>query len=111
MNSSNIISITEKAKNKLLDFQKESPDKFILFFVSSKGCAGFSYNFTFVDNIEKNDKTFNQNGVKLIIGDESMPYIKGTTIDWEENFLGAGFIFNNPNAIASCGCGNSFRID
>lgn len=76
--------------------------------VVAGGCSGFSYDLAFDDQIQQNDKTFETNGVKVIIDDRSLPHLDGTQLDFVDTMLGRGFTFSNPNAKSSCGCGSSF---
>ncbi|MEM1435980.1 MAG: iron-sulfur cluster insertion protein ErpA [Pseudomonadota bacterium] len=79
-------------------------------FVSGGGCSGFSYGFTFDDEIADDDAVLKQDGVRLLIDSLSYPYLAGSQIDYVEDLQGAQFLVTNPNAAATCGCGNSFAI-
>ncbi len=79
-------------------------------FVTGGGCSGFSYGFTFDDNIEEDDWVVEKEGVSLVVDALSYPYLMGSEIDYVENLQGAQFVVANPNASNTCGCGNSFAI-
>ena len=73
------------------------------------GCSGFQYAMGFDEAINDNDQVIElTNGVKVAIDEFSAPYINGATLDYVKDFMGGGFTIKNPNAMNSCGCGNSF---
>ncbi len=73
------------------------------------GCSGFQYAMGFDEAINDNDQVIElANGVKVAIDEFSAPYINGATLDYVKDFMGGGFTIKNPNAMNSCGCGNSF---
>ena len=73
------------------------------------GCAGFSYDLYF-DEVTEVDRTFEVNGVGVVVDEMSLMYLAGTEIDYVEGLQGAGFKFNNPNVKSTCGCGSSFSV-
>jgi iron-sulfur cluster assembly accessory protein len=77
--------------------------------VRGGGCSGFQYQLAF-DEQRTGDVVFESHGLKLLIDAESLPFVRGSTIDYEEGLQGAGFKVNNPNVVAACGCGSSFRV-
>ncbi len=77
--------------------------------VRGGGCSGFQYQLAF-DEQRDQDAVFESHGLKLLVDRESLPYVSGSTIDYEESLQGAGFKVNNPNVVAACGCGSSFRV-
>ncbi len=77
--------------------------------VKGGGCTGLSYGLGFDTEKNKNDTEVSIDGLKVLIDEESAPIIKGLVIDYKQNMMGGGFTLDNPNAIASCGCGASFR--
>ena len=77
--------------------------------VKGGGCSGFQYQLAF-DEQRTGDVVFESHGLKLLIDAESLPFVRGSTIDYEESLQGAGFKVNNPNVVAACGCGSSFRV-
>lgn len=79
-------------------------------FVSGGGCSGFQYGMALEGNVRENDMKYSQHGVDLVIDEVSIDYLNGAIIDYlEDDLMGTGFKIDNPNAVASCGCGNSFR--
>lgn len=79
-------------------------------FVAGGGCSGFSYGFTFDDEVAGDDAVVEQGGVTLLVDPLSYQYLLGSEIDYVEDLQGAQFVVNNPNAASTCGCGNSFAI-
>ena len=77
--------------------------------VRGGGCSGFQYALA-LDNKKEDDHVFDYEGIRLIVDPASMRYVDGSTVDYTESLMGAGFEVNNPNVVASCGCGSSFRI-
>ena len=78
--------------------------------IKEGGCSGFSYKLDFDEKAASADKLFESNGIKLIIEGKSLLYIMGMTLDYEGGLNGKGFIFSNPNAKDTCGCGTSFGV-
>lgn len=76
--------------------------------VKGGGCSGFSYLLDLTEQQRDNDELFEENGVKVVCDPKSYLYLNGTTIDFKDEVMGRGFVFNNPNANSSCGCGSSF---
>ena len=79
-------------------------------FVAGGGCSGFSYGFTFDDEVAGDDAIVEREGVTLVVDSLSYQYLLGSEIDYIEDLQGAQFVVTNPNAAATCGCGNSFAI-
>lgn len=77
--------------------------------VRGGGCSGFQYQLAF-DEQRDSDVVFESHGLKLLVDGESLQFVQGSTIDYEESLQGAGFKVNNPNVVAACGCGSSFRV-
>ncbi|MCB0357670.1 MAG: iron-sulfur cluster insertion protein ErpA [Bdellovibrionales bacterium] len=79
--------------------------------VKRGGCSGFSYKLDFDKNVDENkDKIFKDNDVQIVVDSESLLYLVGLTLDFEGGLNGSGFIFANPNATKTCGCGSSFAV-
>lgn len=72
------------------------------------GCSGFKYVLGFDSRASESDQHFEQDGIQLVCDTRSFLYLNGTEIDYEDGLNGSGFVFNNPNATKSCGCGQSF---
>jgi iron-sulfur cluster assembly protein len=77
--------------------------------VRGGGCSGFQYQLAF-DEQREDDMVFESQGLKLLVDADSLQFVSGSTIDYEESLQGAGFKVNNPNVVAACGCGSSFRV-
>lgn len=78
--------------------------------VKSGGCSGLSYDLKFDKEKEDEDKVFEDNDVKIIVDKKSFLYLIGTTLEYSGGLNGTGFVFNNPNANRTCGCGESFSL-
>lgn len=79
-------------------------------FITGGGCSGFSYGFTFDEDIAEDDAVVERDGVTMVVDSLSYPYLAGAQVDYKEDLQGAQFVVTNPNAAATCGCGNSFAI-
>lgn len=77
--------------------------------VKGGGCSGFSYLLDLTEKQSNGDEIFDQHGVKIICDPKSYLYLNGTTIDFKDEVMGRGFVFSNPNATSTCGCGSSFN--
>jgi iron-sulfur cluster assembly protein len=77
--------------------------------VRGGGCSGFQYALAF-DEQREGDRVFEDRGIRLLVDSQSLPYVHGSTIDFVDGLQGAGFKVDNPNVIAACGCGSSFRV-
>jgi iron-sulfur cluster assembly protein len=77
--------------------------------VRGGGCSGFQYALAF-DEQRDGDSVFEDKGIRLLVDRSSLPYVQGSTIDFVDGLQGAGFKVDNPNVIAACGCGSSFRV-
>src|SRR6059058_929624 len=77
--------------------------------VRGGGCSGFQYNLAF-DQQRDGDTVFEAHGLKLLVDRTRLPYVSGSIIDYVDSLQGAGFQVNNPNVVAACGCGSSFRV-
>ncbi|MBE9033757.1 HesB/IscA family protein [aff. Roholtiella sp. LEGE 12411] len=89
---------------------KQQPKGLFRLTVRPGGCSGWFYDMFFDEVVKVNDQVFDLNGIQVIIDTESLNYIIGLTLDYSEDLMGGGFRFHNPQAIATCGCGNSFSI-
>jgi iron-sulfur cluster assembly protein len=79
--------------------------------VKTSGCSGFAYILDYAKELTEGDQVYESNGVKLIVNDEHLNFLKGTEIDYVEDGLSAAFHFNNPNVTEQCGCGESFTVN
>jgi iron-sulfur cluster assembly protein len=78
--------------------------------VKGGGCSGFSYLLDLTESRKDTDEVFVQHGIRLIVDPKSLLYLNGVTVDFKDEVMGRGFVFNNPNATSSCGCGSSFSV-
>ena len=78
--------------------------------VKGGGCSGFSYILDLTENQKETDEVFDNNGISVIVDPKSLLYLNGTTIDFKDEVMGRGFVFQNLNATTSCGCGSSFAV-
>jgi iron-sulfur cluster assembly protein len=78
--------------------------------IKTSGCSGYAYALEFADEVADTDLKFESEGVQLLVEALSLPMIDGTQLDWVREGLNEGFKFNNPNATANCGCGESFAV-
>ncbi len=83
---------------------------FIRVGVKSGGCSGLEYELKFDNQTNENDKMFEDNGVKIVVDKKSFLYLAGTILEYSGGLNGKGFVFNNPNAARTCGCGESFSL-
>jgi iron-sulfur cluster assembly protein len=105
------ITLTDSASQRVVDFLKNRGSGIgIRLSVQTTGCSGLGYNMEFVDNTNADDEVFEDNGVSVIIDAKSLIYLDGTEVDYVKEGLNEGFEFNNPNAKAECGCGESFTV-
>ncbi len=108
-----MIEITDKGAEKVHEFlASQEADVSVAGLrvgVRGGGCSGFQYQLAF-DEQRDNDVVFESHGLKLLVDGESLQFVRGSTIDYEESLQGAGFKVNNPNVVAACGCGSSFRV-
>jgi len=95
-----------EAVRELLD-QRNLPGYSLRVFISGSGCSGYQYGMGLENNIQDEDTVFEQNGIKVVIDDVSINYLRGATIDYVNDVTGSGFKIDNPNAISSCNCGDS----
>jgi iron-sulfur cluster assembly protein len=104
------VSLTDDALSQLKSLlEKEgNPELALRVFVSGGGCSGLQYGMAFDDNVRPGDELVEQNGVRVLVDDFSVPYLRGSEIDYVDSLMGAGFTVHNPNAVKSCSCGHSF---
>jgi iron-sulfur cluster insertion protein len=98
------------AKVQALIDQEGDPKLCLRVFITGGGCNGFSYGFTFDEAIADDDAVITEQGVAMVVDAMSYPYLEGAEVDYVEDLSGAQFVITNPNATATCGCGNSFSI-
>lgn len=108
-----MIQVSESAAKKIQSLKLEdgaSAESFLRVFVKRGGCSGFSYKMEFDSALKDGDKVFEGNGARVVVDGQSLLYLIGMTLDYEGGLNGKGFIFSNPNATKTCGCGSSFGV-
>jgi iron-sulfur cluster assembly protein len=105
-----LVTLTETAAHKLLALMHEkgvADTHALRVFVSGGGCSGLQYGMTFEDDLRPVDTVFMQHGLRVVVDPRSLPYLEGANIDYADGPMGGGFQIDNPNAVSSCGCGQS----
>ena len=109
-----MIKVSETAKKKVIELMKEDgfnpTTDYVRVGVKSGGCSGLSYDLKFDKENQEGDKVFEDNEVKIVVDKKSFLYLIGTTLEYSGGLNGTGFVFNNPNANRTCGCGESFSL-
>lgn len=107
-----LLEITEKAAEKIRSIaQKQNKaDAVLRIQVVGGGCSGLSYQFGFAESVQDTDKKFDQFGVQVVVDPRTLLYIAGSVLDYEQTLMKSGFKVRNPNAAASCSCGESFAV-
>ena len=108
-----IFTITTKAKLQLDELMVEAncgSNHFLRVSVKGGVCSGLTYDLDFDDTIDESDQVSEDQGLKLVIDKKSLLYLLGTELDFSDGLNGKGFLFTNPNASRTCGCGESFGI-
>jgi iron-sulfur cluster assembly protein len=111
--TSNVIDITEKAVKQIIRIKEENnipADHGLRISIKGGGCSGLSYQLGFDNQYNENDTIVEKDGIKLFIDGKSLFYINGTKLDFNDGLDGRGFMFENPNAVKTCGCGESFGV-
>ncbi|MEI5907828.1 iron-sulfur cluster assembly accessory protein [Bacillus spongiae] len=108
---SEVVYITEAASYQVKDMMKQNEEEgaYLRVAVKGGGCSGLSYGMGFEHEVSKEDVQLEQHGIKIIVDKSSAAILNGTKIDYKQSMMGGGFTIDNPNAIASCGCGSSFK--
>jgi len=109
---SDTIILTESAAREINNIieQQEMPvgGTYLRVGVKGGGCSGFSYVLDLTETKKEMDEQFDHHGISLICDPKSFLYLNGTTVDFKDELMGRGFVFSNPNASTTCGCGSSF---
>ncbi len=109
-----MIKVSPNAQKKVSQLMREDgfnpTQDFVRVGVKSGGCSGLSYELSFDDSKSDQDRLFEDNQVKILVDKKSLLYLLGTTLEYSGGLNGKGFIFNNPNAERTCGCGESFSL-
>jgi len=106
-----VVSLTDAAVLKLQELTREetNPQIGLRVYVYSGGCSGFRYGMMLEDAPTAEDRVMEASGIRVYVDGQSVDLLKGAQIDYVDTLMGAGFTVNNPNAVAACGCGSSFR--
>ena len=106
-----LVSLTESAATKIKQLLADETEVEVLrIAIQGGGCSGFQYGLGFDTGAAEGDLEFEQHGVKVVVDPFSAPYLRGAEVDYVDSIQAAGFAVNNPNAVASCGCGHSFQV-
>ncbi|TDQ32703.1 iron-sulfur cluster assembly protein [Zeaxanthinibacter enoshimensis] len=109
-----MIKVSDTAKNKVMALMSEegfdASKDYVRVGVKSGGCSGLSYELKFDNTVAETDKLFEDNAVKILVDKKSFLYLVGTVLEYSGGLNGKGFVFNNPNAQRTCGCGESFSL-
>ncbi|MCW5516328.1 HesB/IscA family protein [Muriicola sp. Z0-33] len=109
-----MIQVSDTAKQRVINLMTEegfdASKDFVRVGVKSGGCSGLSYELKFDEIAGEADKVFEDNSVRIIVDKKSFLYLVGTTLEYSGGLNGKGFVFNNPNAQRTCGCGESFSL-
>jgi iron-sulfur cluster assembly protein len=106
------IQLTAAARQRMHDFVARQPDAYgERFGIRRTGCSGFGYTVDLATAVAESDTVFEQDGLRLVVDREALPFVDGTEIDFQRQGLNASFVFRNPNATGECGCGESFTVE
>jgi len=107
-----MVTLTERAAGEvktIIQQQNLDNDKtYLRLGVKGGGCSGFSYTLDLTETVGENDEQWDLHGIKVICDAKSNIYLEGVQLDFKDEIMGRGFVFNNPNATHTCGCGSSF---
>ncbi len=101
-------SAAERVKNRL---KTHAGGKGLRLSVKTSGCSGLAYNLDYADEVGSDERVFESHGVKIIVENEHLEFLKGTEIDYVQEGLSSAFHFKNPNVTEQCGCGESFTVN
>ena len=107
-----MVTLTDIAAQKVrgfIDSQEAEGEVGLRVGVRGGGCSGFQYALA-LDEKHEDDQVFEYQGIRLIVDPASLRYVDGSEVDYTESMMGSGFEVNNPNVVAACGCGSSFRV-
>lgn len=109
-----MIKVSTAAREQVMQMMQQdgvdTQSHFVRVGVKSGGCSGLSYELKFDTTLGENDKVFEDNNVRIVVDKKSFLYLVGTTLEYSGGLNGKGFVFNNPNAYRTCGCGESFSL-
>ena len=108
-----VLTVTPTAASKILQLMQEEPSEELAVLrvaIQGGGCSGFQYGLGFDRGAAEGDLEFEQHGIRVVVDPFSAPYLQGATVDFLDGLQESGFKIDNPNAVASCGCGHSFQV-
>jgi len=109
-----VIKVSTQARDQVMQMMQSDGydirESFVRVGVKSGGCSGLSYELNFDNDLGEDDKLFEDNDVRIVVDKKSFLYLVGTTLEYSGGLNGKGFVFNNPNANRTCGCGESFSL-
>lgn len=113
MTTETMVTLTPLAAEKLQRIlaEKNLPGYGLRVFVAGGGCSGFQYGMAFENSTEEGDSVFESNGVHVYLDSASSMYLQGATVDYVDSLMGGGFRIENPNAVSTCSCGQSFSAE
>jgi iron-sulfur cluster assembly accessory protein len=108
-----LINVSSTAASKIAELlaEENKQESGLRVFVQGGGCSGFQYGLMIEESPADTDQVYQSNGVKLYVDPISVRYLKGAEVDFVDNIAGGGFTIRNPNAVSTCGCGQSFTVD
>ena len=107
----NLVRVTPNAARKIDELQqRENQGNFLRIRITGGGCNGLSYKMKFVEDGKEGDILVSSAGVQVLVDSKTTLYLRGTTLDYSDKLVAGGFKFSNPNAKASCSCGESFNL-
>ena len=106
------ITLTPLAMGKVQEImeQEANPSLGLRVYVAGGGCSGLQYGMALDDSAVEDDYVVTMDGIRVLVDAESARFLQGSEIDYVDSLMGAGFTVNNPNAVSTCGCGHSFRV-
>lgn len=106
------MTLTDSAANKVRKLRDGEGNQALKLrvYITGGGCSGFSYGFTFDEELKEGDSVFQNGDVTMLVDQMSFQYLVGSEIDYKEGLQGSQFVVNNPNASSTCGCGSSFSV-
>ncbi|MBH8562440.1 iron-sulfur cluster assembly accessory protein [Nostoc sp. CENA67] len=105
-----MINLSPAAVSEIGRLKSKQPNALLRLAVKPGGCSGLFYDMSFDETVKADDRLFDLNGIQVVIDAESLDYVNDLALDYSEDLMGGGFRFHNPQAIATCGCGNSFSV-
>jgi iron-sulfur cluster assembly protein len=107
----NLVRLTPRASGKVSQLiERENKGPYLRIRITGGGCNGLSYKMKFVEHGKPNDLFVSSEGTKVLVDSKTALYLRGTTLDYSDQLVAGGFKFSNPNAKASCSCGESFNL-